>query len=268
MNFSRQDFERNAMAMISAFNLADKICETGPLNEKDPFALCDWRLHHGDNNTYDYVYLSHPLVNILSNMTSIANDDAEYEFVATRDSDDILNDESITIDDQCYIGEIKTDDKRGQPQQFTTQWMFTIIYSDTYQVPVLYFNVQEMNGNPVGRQLLLRVLQQEHQRSAFESSNDFPVDTWEFISQEQHPVTGICSFFLHPCQSAQRLQLLISVSEDLREVCMELEQESIVDGSSKNGMLWAWMSMILPAVGQSIPSFYFRHIQKCIESQP
>lgn len=259
MNFSRDDFDRNVTALLSAFALSDNEREPGlPLNG-EPFVLCDWRLSH-DTNGYNSSYLSHPPVTVLSGMSSIADEDDHDIIFTTRESEVNLEDEEIITDDQCYVDTTTTNEK-GEPQlQYVTQWTFSIIYSTTYQAPVLYFYVQEMNGNPVGRQQVLNMLRQEHQRSAFEFSNDFPIEAWEFVSQEEHPVTGLSSFFLHPCQSAQRLQLLTAVVGDQPELCTKLEQ--------KSSILWAWMSMILPAVGHSIPSSYFRHVQKCITRQP
>jgi hypothetical protein len=259
MNFSRVDFDRNVTALLSAFTLSDNECEPFvPLNG-EPFVLCDWILSH-DTNGYNSSYLSHPPVTVLSGTSSIADEEAHDIFLTREESEGNLEDEEIIVDDQCYVDTITTNEK-GEPQlQYATQWTFSIIYSTTYQAPVLYFHVQEMNGNPVGRQQILNILRQEHQRSAFEFSNDFPADAWEFVSQEEHPVTGLSSFFLHPCQSSQRLQLLTTVVGDQREVCTRLEQKSSV--------LWVWMSMILPAVGHSIPSSHFRHVQKCIARQP
>jgi hypothetical protein len=125
-----------------------------------------------------------------------------------------------------------------------------------------------MNGNPVGRQRLLRILRQEHQRSSFEFGNDYPSDTSEFVSQEEHPITGLPSFFLHPCQSAQRLHLLTIATKDRIKISKGLKEESKLDDFTKNSVLWIWMSMILPAVGYSIPSSYFRLIEKRIADQP
>jgi hypothetical protein len=259
MNFSRDDFDRNVTALLSAFALSGKECEPGLPMNGEPFVLCDWRLSH-DTNGYNSSYLSHPPVTVLSGMSSIADEEAHDIIFTTRESEGNLEDDEILVDDQCYMTTTTTNEKGELQQQYVAQWTFSIIYSTTYQAPVLYFHVQELNGNPVGRQQVLNILRQEHQRSAFEFSNDFPTDAWEFVSQEEHPVTGLSSFFLHPCQSAQRLQLLTTVVGDQREVCIKLEQKSSV--------LWAWMSMVLPAVGHSIPSSYFRYVQKCIAQQP
>ena len=248
---SREDFDRSAKALLSAF-AASKSEEFEP-----SFALFDWRLNR---DGWNLLYLSHPPVTLSSG-----------DVPSRKESSDgvPLEDEGIWEDDQCYTDETSIQGNIAElPQQqtFVTQWTFSIVYSTTYQSPVLYFCVQESNGNPVGRQLLLKILEQEHRRSAFEESNDFPADAWDFVSQEEHPVTGLSSFFLHPCQSSHRLQLLTAtaVGEDYT-IDDGLEQTtSCVDGFSKTNLLWIWMSMILPAVGHSVPSSYFRHIKKCI----
>jgi hypothetical protein len=78
-----------------------------------------------------------------------------------------------------------------------------------------------------------------------ENARNIPEDTWEFVSQEQHPFTNMPFFFLHPCQTSQRLRLL-----------------KISDGSAKKmNTLWTWMSMILPALGHPIPPPTFLDIQ-------
>jgi len=266
MNFSQDDFDRNATALLSAIALSDRKCESWQLHAY-PFALCDWELIQ-DANGHNPAYMSHSPVTVLSTMSSVVNEEGQGIEFAVTESDDDLEDEMILMDDQCYMQAMITNDK-GEPQhRFVTQWTFSILYSATYQTPVLYFYVQEMNGDPVGRQRLLKILRQEHQRSAFEFSNDFPADISEFLSQEEHPITGLPSFFLHPCQSAQRLHLLTIDVKDRIKISKGLKEESKVDDSTKNSVLWIWMSMILPAVGYSIPSSYFRLIQKCIADQP
>jgi len=266
MYFSRDDFDRDVTRLLSAFALSDKECEPGPPLNAEPFALRDWRLNNSSESCSS-PYLLHPPVAVLSDISSIANEEAnDVLFLTTGESDGDFEDEEITVDEQCHI-EATTTNYKGERLQFATKWTFSIIYSTTYQTPVLYFYVQEMNGNPVGRQRLLKIIRQEHQRSAFEFSNDFPPDAWEFVSQEEHPVTGRSSFFLHPCQSAQRLQLLTTVAGEQREVFTGLEQRPSIDVFTKNSVIWAWMSMILPAVGHSIPSSYFRHIQKYVVQQ-
>lgn len=69
-------------------------------------------------------------------------------------------------------------------------------------------------------------------------SNDYgKEDSWdEFVSYDQHPMTGEPTFFLHPCQTAQRLSLLLQQPK---------EQESPLVVSP----LLSWLVMIVPAIG-------------------
>lgn len=264
MNFSREDFNLNARAICLAFEIADNECEQGRLKHYRSVSLSNWELCHG---TYGYkpLYLVHPPVTIST--SSSASTKNENEQGGTNED---LDDEDIIIDDQCCVQQIGTgiNIKVDQHQQVDTQWTFSIVYSSTHRVPVLYFSVQELNGAPVGRRHLLDILQQQHERSSFSVSNDFPIDMWDFISQEEHPVTGLSSFFLHPCQSAERLKLLKAVANGQGENCTNSEEERKLDYATGKTILWSWMSMTLPAVGHSIPPSYFRRIQQYIANLP
>lgn len=253
MNFSRIDFNQNAKNLLSALTTVSnsnghETTRYDKLRSESlrSFDLCHWEIHY-DNNRNDLLHLSHPHVIFFSNCL------VEDIFLATEDSDDdLLENEAIMGDDQCFVAMQKEENKneKDDPQkQLATQWTFSIIYSSTFRVPVLYFIVQDMNGIPVGRQQLLEILRQEHK-------GDFPTDTWEFVSQEENPITGLISYFLHPCEAAQRLQLLTAGTRDQKEV-----QNLTNNGSTNNIILWTWMSMILPVVGHSIPAFYFLKIQ-------
>lgn len=262
MGFSKADFDRDAKALFSAF-----AASKGEESVEPSFALSRWRLKGGDSDGFHYdSYLSHPPVTVSSSFEPLgATKEASAVSNSGQEPDDALEEEGIIQDDQCYVHETNTtddddDDDDKLQQTFVTQWNFSIVYSSTYQAPVLYFQVQEESiGNPVGRELLLKLLGHEHQRSDFQASSDFPTETWEFVSQEEHPITGISSFFLHPCQSAQRLQILLTTTTNDKIVGME-EQP-------KRNVLWVWMSMILPAVGHSVPSPYYTQIQNCIARQ-
>ncbi|MGK3734696.1 MAG: hypothetical protein ACI8RD_002248 [Bacillariaceae sp.] len=274
MNVSRSDFDRNAKALVSALLTTlsnNNGCETTRYHKLRQFDLCHWELHY-DNNQNNLIYLSHPPVvfctNLLLSIEDAQEEASEDIFLATKESDDDnLEDEAILDDDQCFVATILEENKNeieDQKRQFDTQWTFSIIYSSTFRVPMLYFSVQEMNmnGSPVGRQQVLEILRQEHnKRSSFAIIDDIPTDTWEFISQEEHPITGLVSYFLHPCQSAERLHLLTAGKSDQKELCIRPEQNLTANESTSNNILWTWMSMIFPVVGHSIPASYFLKIQ-------
>jgi len=243
--FSRVDFDCCAKAMHDALQSVSN-------DDTISFNLCRWELSHNDQND---VYLSHPSVTVFS-----SGGIEEKKENVNIDPDELIEDNTIIVDDDQYIIQIppvegnNNDKKEDQQRQLATEWTFSIIYSYTYQVPVLYFMVQDDKGGLIGRRQLLEILRKEHERSFFFSiNNDFPNenDTWDFVSQEEHPMTGLTSYFLHPCHSAQRMQLLNAGTK-----CQNEE-------NAQSGMIWTWMSMVL-----SIPSSFFLRIQSRIIEQP
>lgn len=119
------------------------------------------------------------------------------------------------------------------------EWNFSIVYSETWNAPVLYFNAFK-DKTPCQREEVLEILKENVE------------DTWEFLSYDEHPATGVPSLFLHPCQTKERMARL---KDGDRKVTLD-------------DQLWSWMSLILPAVGFSIPSKTFLRVrQKLIAIQ-
>jgi hypothetical protein len=117
------------------------------------------------------------------------------------------------------------------------EWRFTIVYSETWNVPVLYFQVFQ-NKMLCSRDHVLTVLKENVH------------DTWEFVSYEEHPATGVPSLFLHPCRTQERMKCLFNESD-----------------SSPAKQLWSWMSLILPTVGFSIPSPIYQRVWQRLQQQ-
>jgi len=84
-----------------------------------------------------------------------------------EESPDILEDPDVVVpaDSACQI------------------WNFSILWSDTWKAPVLYFGVEE-NGTVLTREELF---------------SDAP-----HISFAEHPVTGSPSLFVHPCTTREQ----------------------------------------------------------------
>lgn len=74
-----------------------------------------------------------------------------------------------------------------------------IVYSPTYQVPVLYFNGRSQDGSLLGVEEIWGDVPQackEH----FSNSH---------ISQGEHPVLGLPFYFIHPCNTRHLMALLV-----------------------------------------------------------
>jgi len=103
-------------------------------------------------------------------------------------------------------------------------WNCSIVFSPTYGVPVFYFRANFLDGTSVGREEVLRVLN----RKADAGGEDD--DGWDFVSEEEHPVTGVPHYFLHPCQTPILLNFL---------------SDTVEENISPGQLLLSWLSMIL-----------------------
>jgi len=191
------------------------------------------------------------------------------------------------------------------------EWKFSIVYSHVWGVPVLYFEVHMLDGQPLPRDRLLRHLNRlssslSSPSPSWHSTHSSPMSTtqsttanlvehnkeicnddhaieehWTFVSYEEHPITGIPSFFLHPCQTSKRLQLVlvdIVPTSHAHGSTNRDESESVVTPKSapepkSNPMMrykerhnisgcviLTWLSMILPAAGFRISANVFQQI--------
>jgi len=213
MEFSIEQFKKDANQLLEAFNNA--------VPTENSFALSGWKLE-GDGHS---VYLSHPsIVTYHEKINSL--DNKEDEVLLGEDNE-------IFLDPHQYSPNVQGSEKEP------IQWDFSIVYSETYRAPVLYFRVQNLEGSPCGRSKVLDLL-----------PSQAIIDSWDFVSQEEHPFLGIPYFFLHPCQASTRLSLVM-MGSDGENICT----------------LWTWMSMVLPAVNHQIPSLYFKLIQNHLEEK-
>jgi ubiquitin-like-conjugating enzyme ATG10 len=73
------------------------------------------------------------------------------------------------------------------------EFEYHILYSQIYQVPVLYFNVYDLKDGK-----LLKQDEVISECSTFEVENKFC-----FITQGQHPILSSMFFYLHPCQTSE-----------------------------------------------------------------
>jgi ubiquitin-like-conjugating enzyme ATG10 len=116
-----------------------------------------------------------------------------------------------------------------------------VVYSASYQVPVLYFQLcNTMWHSPPSLDTLHSVLVPELHKPPVQH-----VGILGAISKSDHPVTGVPSFFVHPCQTlAAMTSLQISRS-----------------GEPDNYLL-GWIGIIGAAVGLSVP---VRMVSRSIE---
>ena len=254
--WSRSRFDQDATSLVTALKKQttggardggrSKVAPSNATRAKKDLGwwlLTDWRLEV-DRPAGD-IFLSHPSVTSAP-ATDIFQKADNDEASPPRSSD---GEEDDPFDDTIFIDTAQVHVPMMDDGANTITWYFSVVYSETYQVPVLYFHAQHTtSGEPCSRAHVVRNL--------FPSGDPTTTtiitsdDSWEFVSQEPHPHTGFPSYFLHPCRTSERIQLL-----------RQGDDKDDDDDDDTVHYLWAWMSMMLPAVGFPIPAQFYRTVQ-------
>lgn len=230
------NFHQSAKALVKALNQSVNHCggaSTSSSIISSPVELTSWVLEA--NN--DAIYLTHPPVLLRS------NDDNSHRI-----------EDNVTIHEDEMIDPIESNVELDESivhncnplHDYVTEWTFSIVFHDTWRVPTLYFHVHDVDGTPIKRDEVVTILLTSTRGNATAISANGPMSeeqTWDFVSQEEHPMTGKPSFFLHPCQTASKMELLL---HQPKHYCP----------------LLSWMSMILPSVGCTISPFVYNEAQK------
>jgi hypothetical protein len=236
---TRQVFRQGAERLVRAMEKFD-----ADSLDKHKHTLCNWSIESGWDN--EDVYLVHPTVVRRSSSRASQHGTAKVAHLeaASVDENDsteeeaLWNDESVINDPDAVVKGL-TDEIESSESE--SEWNFSIVYSETWRVPVLYFHVQQRDGTPCTRNYVLEILQGDSSHS----HQNKVADSWDFVSHEEHPVSRCPSFFLHPCRTRERLETL---------------QANIHTGDESLRLL-SWMSMIFPSVGCSISSRTFQQLK-------
>ena len=253
------DFQETAKAFVAAQHQCNKIVTRTALSDDDESSglieLDNWVLEkrrgslpagiEGD------VYLVHPPLLIPSRTLQDEKDDTivDVEEVAEEFNIEMIEEIDDSCIDQIPEAEISTCDY--------TEWTFSIVFHDIWRVPTLYFTCSQTDGTPLCRHQVLDILlnQQNKLHSKLENEQTWSEEElWEFVSQEEHPITGKPSYFLHPCRTADRMELLLMVQNN--------DSKNYTMKESSACPLLSWVSMILPTVGCRISPEVFCQMSK------
>lgn len=213
------DFQRSAKALVKTLNqIHDVDSITSSLSSELTSWVVEARRDGGG------VYLYHPPVLICPN-----NKHHSHRVVESITSDEDEQLDSVELDESAVLNNHSTVD--------FTEWSFSVVFHEIWRVPTLYFDVNFIDGTPITRKEVVRLV----------SDSMTEEQSWDFISQEEHPMTGSPSFFLHPCQTVAKMELLL------------LQEYNLCP-------LLSWMSMILPSVGCSINPIVYNEAMKRMSS--
>ncbi|MBN3294723.1 ATG10 enzyme, partial [Polypterus senegalus] len=111
---------------------------------------------------------------------------------------------------------------------------YHVVYSSSYQVPVLYFRACNIDGRPLTLEEIWQSVHENYKERLLEGP-------WETITQQEHPLLGQPFFILHPCRSHE---LMTPILKSARE-----EKRSV-------NYITAWLSMMGPVLGLNLPISY------------
>ncbi len=216
------DFQRSAKALVKTLNQIHVDSNGGRDLSLSSSELTSWVVETRRDG--GGVYLHHPPVLICPN-----NKRHSHRVVESITSDEDEQLDSVELDESAVLNNHSTVD--------FTEWSFSVVFHEIWRVPTLYFDVNFIDGTPITRKEAVRLV----------SDSMTEEQSWDFISQEEHPMTGSPSFFLHPCQTVAKMELLL------------LQEHNLCP-------LLSWMSMILPSVGCSINPIVYNEAMKRMSS--
>ncbi|KAH9844418.1 autophagy-related protein Atg10 [Teratosphaeria destructans] len=119
-------------------------------------------------------------------------------------------------------------------QKTETRVDYDIIYSPSYQVPVLYLTATPLSGTgPTSLAQIYDLLVPSQCRNQIES-----MGVMGAVSMSEHPITGLPVFFVHPCRTAEAMAEVV---------------QGRGDSLSPAEYLMMWLGLVGPSVGLSMP---------------
>ncbi|CAB1332558.1 unnamed protein product [Coregonus sp. 'balchen'] len=114
------------------------------------------------------------------------------------------------------------------------QYEYHILYSCSYQTPVLYFRASTLEG----RSLCLEEVWDSVHPNYRQRLQHRP---WDTITQQEHPLLGQSFFVLHPCRTEEFMRPVLKAAlEEHRQV----------------NYIVTWLSVVGPVVGLDVPLSY------------
>ncbi|KAM9962120.1 hypothetical protein ACTFIR_005006 [Dictyostelium discoideum] len=156
-----------------------------------------------------------------------------------NNNNEIFEEIKETIDDSSTI--IKRNNNNNNNNNNENNiiiFQFDIIYSKSYQVPVLYlngfssFDSSPLSWNEIWNNLPLSNLDKNQQ------------STIPYITQVEHPILGNPCYQLHPCETDNLMKLILLKEKDYNDDKKEY---------FKDYYLLSWLSIIGPMVNIKIP---------------
>ncbi|MBN3297110.1 ATG10 enzyme, partial [Amia calva] len=114
------------------------------------------------------------------------------------------------------------------------RYEYHVVYSSSYQTPVLYFRASSSDGRPLTLEEMWASVGDHYRARLLQGP-------WDTITQQEHPLLGQPFFVLHPCRTQEFMSPIVTAAKG--------------ENRSLNYII-AWLSIVGPVVGLSLPLSY------------
>ncbi|XP_060692441.1 ubiquitin-like-conjugating enzyme ATG10 isoform X2 [Hemiscyllium ocellatum] len=156
---------------------------------------------------------------------------------------------SLLVEDHCFqdLQGHEVDDKEKlnvknvssdiEEAQITTpqliRYEYHVVYSSSYQAPVLYFRACCSDGKPLTLEEIWENVHDCYKERLLQGP-------WDTITQQEHHLLGQPFFVLHPCRTSELMTPIMGATQEQRNV----------------NYITSWLSMMGPVVGLDVPLSY------------
>ncbi|XP_042561499.1 ubiquitin-like-conjugating enzyme ATG10 isoform X2 [Clupea harengus] len=145
------------------------------------------------------------------------------------DGDDALLEEEQLCDQDEAVGE-----PTAAEGQAAVRYEYHVLYSCSYQIPVLYFRASTLEGRSLSLEEVWNNVHPNYQQRLLQGP-------WDTITQQEHPLLGQPFFMLHPCRTEEFMRPALETAR--------AERKGV-------NYILTWLSVVGPVVGLDVPLSY------------
>ena len=257
--WTREDFNQAATELFEALCTSSALLLCDPNDRENIFLAGSWLLERDESKSCS----SFGNIDYLSVVSLVRRPIFRQRKMnrGTKERFDNMIITNLYFADSELSGDAHEREHEEDPSTFQSrydewiEWNFSIVYNETWCTPVLFFQVAHVDGSKLSRNEVLEELEWD------ETS-----DSWQFLSQEEHPVTGAPTYFLHPCHTWERLKILFqSGTSGYEDDVLKNDINSLIS-SSKAQVLLSWLALMLSSLQMKIRPKHYIELQRLVQT--
>ncbi|KAF2070489.1 hypothetical protein CYY_008187 [Polysphondylium violaceum] len=226
---SFQEFKNQALSLINGWNEWCWVTHRQRVDEDGYLVLKLYK------NKANCILTSTTSSSIRNDDNQIEDNDIDMSIVdSSVNSNNNNNNNSVDQDTDIHIYE------------------YHVIFSRSYQVPVLYLNVYKKDSTVLSWSDIWNTLP----LSKYDSSSHNIVP---YFSQVEHPILGIPFYQLHPCETPNLMKQILSVSKEEHDDEDNNNNNDTIENLQQY-FLSSWLSIVSPLVGINIPLHFLKYM--------